>query len=203
LDVLKLDFQGREEDGSLEGVPHQDGGEHGMGGERGAAPALDEELGSESRRVKMDGVPPELMAGLTVCNHFSSEERRYLLPYLEVMEVEKGTRLFSEGDAGDYLGVVVSGRLEVEKRTEFEGRQIIIAVLTRGAFVGELSLIDGQPRSATVRALEPTKLVILRREVLDELLHNHPAAGIAFLKGMNKILAIRLRKAVDRLAAIF
>jgi len=151
----------------------------------------------------MDRVPPELMTGLTVCNHFSSKERRNLLPYLEMMEVEKGARLFSEGDAGDYLGVVVAGRLEVEKRTEFEGTQIIIAVLTRGALVGELSLIDGQPRSATVRALEPSKLAVLRREVLDELLRSHPAAGIAFLKGMNKILSIRLRKAVDRLAAVF
>jgi len=151
----------------------------------------------------MDKVPPELMADLAVWSYFTGDEQRDLLSYLELMEVAQGEVLFSEGDPGDYLGLVLSGRLEVEKHTEFEGREIIIALLTRGALVGELSLIDEQPRSATVRALEPTQLAILRRALLDELLRDHPEAGIAFLRGMNKILSIRLRKAVDRLAALF
>jgi CRP-like cAMP-binding protein len=98
---------------------------------------------------------------------------------------------------------VRSGKLEVEKQTDFEGRQIIIAILERGAFVGELSLVDEPPRSATVTALEPSERVLLYREALEDLLQRYLQAGIAFLKGGQRIPSIRLRKAVDRIAEVF
>ena len=52
-------------------------------------------------------------------------------------------------------------------------------------------------------ALEPSELVLLYRDALDNLLQQYPQAGIAFLKGVNRILSIRLRKAVDRIAEVF
>jgi len=152
----------------------------------------------ESKRVIA-----KLAGDLAICQMLDDEQREQIAAHLKVVRYPQGATLFRQGDAGDFVGVVVSGKLEVKKQTEFEGRQIIIAILERGAFVGELSLVDDQPRSATVSALEDAELVLLYRDALDALLQQYPQAGIAFLKGVNRILSIRLRKAVDRIAELF
>lgn len=145
----------------------------------------------------------ELKDELKIFHLLNKEELEQIVPYFEIVHYPAGTTLFNEGDPGDFIGFIVSGRLEVKKQTEFKGRQIVLALLSRGSFVGELSMVDEQPRSATVVASEDSELVILRREVLDSLMQTYPYIGIKILKGLNRFLAIRLRKAVDRLTVIF
>ncbi|MGD2062727.1 MAG: cyclic nucleotide-binding domain-containing protein [Nitrospirota bacterium] len=145
----------------------------------------------------------KLGVDLAICQLLDDDQREQIASYLELVHYPEGETVFRQGEPGDYVGVVVGGKLEVKKQTEFEGRQIIIAILQRGAFVGELALVDEQPRSATVTALEDTEMVLLYRDALAELLEQNPEAGIAFLKAVNRILSIRLRKAVDRIAEIF
>jgi len=145
----------------------------------------------------------ELKDEVKIFHLLNDEELEQILHYFEMVNYPAGTTVFSEGDPGDFIGFIVSGRLEVKKQTEFKGRQIVLALLSKGSFVGELSLVDEHPRSATVIAPEDSELIILRREALDSLLQSHPYTGIKILKGLNKILAIRLRKAVDRLSVIF
>jgi CRP-like cAMP-binding protein len=145
----------------------------------------------------------ELKDELKIFHLLNKEELEQIVPYFEIVHYPAGTTLFNEGDSGDFIGFIVSGRLEVKKQTEFKGRQIVLALLSRGSFVGELSMVDEQPRSATVVASEDSELVILRREALDSLMQTYPYIGIKILKGLNRFLAIRLRKAVDRLTVIF
>jgi CRP-like cAMP-binding protein len=145
----------------------------------------------------------ELKDELKIFHLLNNEELEQIPPYFEVVYYSAGTTLFNEGDEGNFIGFITSGRLEVKKQTEFKGRQIVLALLSKGSFVGELSMVDEQPRSATVVASEDAELVILRREALDSLMQTYPYIGIKILKGLNRILAIRLRKAVDRLAVIF
>jgi CRP/FNR family cyclic AMP-dependent transcriptional regulator len=76
-------------------------------------------------------------------------------------------------------------------------------VLKKGAVVGELTFVDDQPRSATVQALEDSELLVLSRADMDELAREYPQAAMALLRGINRILSLRLRKAVDKLAGIF
>ncbi len=140
---------------------------------------------------------------LIIFHLLTEEELGQILPYLGVIYYPAGTVIFKEGDPGDFMGFVGSGKLEVKKHTEFKGKQIILALLSKGSFVGELSLIDEQPRSATVVALEDSELVVLKREALDSLMQTHPYIGIKILKGISRILAIRLRKAGERLSIVF
>jgi CRP-like cAMP-binding protein len=141
---------------------------------------------------------------LILFNFLEKEEVEKTLPYFEVVKYEKGKIIFNEGDEGDSIGIILSGKLEVKKRTEFKGRQVIIASLKKGSFVGEMALAnENEPRSATVAASENSELIILSRDSLDSLIDQFPATGAKILKGLNQVLAIRLRKAVERLARIF
>ena len=134
----------------------------------------------------------------------TEDEVDQVLPYLEAALFKKGTSLFEEGEPGDFICFIVSGKLEVKKGTEFEGKQMVLGTLGKGSFVGEMSLInEGEPRSASVLAMEDTDVVILKRNAMDELTAQHPFIGVKLLKGLNQILAIRLRKAIERIAHVF
>jgi CRP/FNR family cyclic AMP-dependent transcriptional regulator len=139
----------------------------------------------------------------TILYLLNEDEIEMVASYFELINYPSGSVLFNEDDPGDFIGFVVSGKLEVKKQTEFKGKQIILAMLSKGSFVGELALFDKQTRSATVRALEASTLVILRREALDSLIEQYPYTGIRILKGVIRTLSIRLRKATERLTTIF
>ncbi|RJQ13334.1 MAG: cyclic nucleotide-binding domain-containing protein [Nitrospiraceae bacterium] len=127
-----------------------------------------------------------------------------IIPYMEAVDYPKGATVFREGDPADFVGFISYGHLEVKKQTEFKDKQIVVAILGKGSFVGELSLADRrQPRSTTVEALENSELIILRHEALETIIDKYPHIAIKILKGLNQVLVIRLRKAVERLAAVF
>jgi CRP-like cAMP-binding protein len=134
---------------------------------------------------------------------FTDEDFEHLAPFLEIVDYPKDTVIFKEGDEGDFICFVISGKLEVKKLTEFKGNQIILAILGKGAMVGELSLFDQHYRSATVETAEDTTLLILRNSALDDLIKNHPYIGVKILKGFIRVLSLRLRKATERLTTIF
>ncbi len=134
----------------------------------------------------------------------NEEEIEQIIPFFEIVSYKKGDILFNENDSGDFVAVILSGFLEVKKSTEFKGRQIVIAALKEGSFVGEMSLInENEPRSATVAAREDSEVMLLNRKALDSITDNYPQIGIKILKGLNQILAVRLRKAVERIKDVF
>jgi CRP/FNR family cyclic AMP-dependent transcriptional regulator len=126
-----------------------------------------------------------------------------LAEYLECRQVEAGETLWSETDPGNDVAFIVEGRLEIKKATEFEGKEIVLGVLSAGAVAGELSFLDGSHRSVTAVALEPTSLLIIPRENFERLTQERPALGIKLLQGMLLAVSTRLRKTFERLAAIF
>lgn len=133
----------------------------------------------------------------------TNEELNQLAPSFELLKYPAGSTVFKEGESGNFLGFIVSGKLEVRKQTEFKGRQVVLALLTKGSFVGELNFFDEQPRSANVFATEDAVLLILRRGAFDDFVQKYPYAGVKVLQGLNRVVSIRLRKAVERFAEIF
>lgn len=131
------------------------------------------------------------------------EDIEKITPFFQLVECPAKTVVFREADPGDFIGFVISGKVEVKKQTEFKGNQLIIALLTKGAMVGELSMFDKRKRSATVEAVEDTTLLMLRNEALEALIQQHPFTGVKILKGLIRILSLRLRKATERLTTIF
>ena len=134
---------------------------------------------------------------------FTELELDEIAPSLEIVRYPGGSVIFKEGDAGDFLGFIVSGKIEVRKQTEFKARQVVLAVMTKGSFVGELNFLDEQPRSATVIATVDSELLILKREAFDSYAERHPHAAIKILKGLGRVLSIRLRRSAERFAEIF
>jgi CRP/FNR family transcriptional regulator, cyclic AMP receptor protein len=97
--------------------------------------------------------------------------------------LETGEALFQTGEEGDALYVVVVGSVEVVRGTER------VATLGPGECVGEMAALDWEPRSATVRALEPTGMIRLERNDLMDLLTDFPE----LVRSLARVLVERIR----------
>lgn len=93
--------------------------------------------------------------------------------------LRRGQLLFSEGEASDHLFVVVSGRIKVLLSSP-RGEELILTVVGPGDALGELSVLDGQPRSATAEALDDTELLVLPAAGLRDLLAGSPPLALAW-----------------------
>ena len=82
-------------------------------------------------------------------------------------------RLFREGEPGDHVIAVLGGRVKVSVQTR-SGREILLAIKEPGDLVGELSAIDGRPRSATAIALEPVDALVVTAPAFVEFVEGHP-----------------------------
>jgi CRP/FNR family transcriptional regulator, cyclic AMP receptor protein len=109
----------------------------------------------------------------------------------------KGAVLLSQGDVGDALFLVRSGQVKVSVIAE-DGREVILSVLGPGSFFGEMALLDDEPRSAHVIAMESTVLLQLRGEDFRERVKLSPALGVSLLREMSR----RLRRADETIASL-
>lgn len=111
---------------------------------------------------------------------------------LQVRTADKGQAILHKGGTGDHLLFLLSGRLQAVDLTE-DGREIGLSFLMVGDYFGELSVIDGLPRSATVVACEPSIYALLPRAQALELMHNNSLIA----ERMFKRLAAGIRRASD------
>ncbi|MDH4347082.1 MAG: Crp/Fnr family transcriptional regulator [Thermoleophilia bacterium] len=109
----------------------------------------------------------------------------------------KGSVILFEDDPGDSLFVVRDGRVKVVLVAE-DGREVILGILGVGEHFGELSLIDDQPRSAHVVAMEDSGLLVLRREDFKRRVEANPAVAWALLIELSH----RLRRADDKIGSL-
>jgi len=92
----------------------------------------------------------------------------------------KGNVVFYEGDPGDFLLIILSGKVKVVLLGE-SGQEINLAALGEGSFFGEMSLLDGAPRSATVVTLGKSTFLQLPRQQFLELIWNHQGIAMKIL----------------------
>jgi CRP-like cAMP-binding protein len=112
-----------------------------------------------------------------------------LAEVLEEVRFGAGESIFAVGDEGDGIYFVYEGEVERYRGDEVIGRA------GPGAFFGELSTLDGVPRTLAARASEPTVLLRLDREELLALMESQPALAI----GMSQFLSMRVRTLEERL----
>jgi CRP/FNR family cyclic AMP-dependent transcriptional regulator len=98
----------------------------------------------------------------------------------------RGEVVFREGDAGDSLYVVVEGIVKVWVSSG-DGSELLLATLRSPDAFGELSAVDGERRSASATALEPTILVSLDRASLLDAMHRHPEVADGMLRGLGAL----------------
>jgi CRP/FNR family transcriptional regulator, cyclic AMP receptor protein len=131
-----------------------------------------------------------LLSGLP--SEFSSR----LLARATTMSLEKGQTLFEIGAIGDGCYWLEEGILKVSIASP-QGAERILAILGSGSIVGELALLDGLPRSATVQALKDSKLSFVARSIFLECLADYPK----IYSHLVAILVERMRQADDEVAA--
>lgn len=103
----------------------------------------------------------------------------------EETDFAAGDVLVREGDPGDAFIVIVDGRATVDQGGT------IVRELSSGSFVGEISLIDGGPRSATVTAVEPIRALVLHRDGFDRLMHDFPVVRLDLVTALTQRLRQR------------
>lgn len=113
-----------------------------------------------------------------------------------VREVPADTVLFEQGDPGRDMLVVLRGCLQVTARTE-AGVDLTLGLLGRDEVLGEMALIDGAPRSATVRAMEDAAVVTLDRDTFTRLVHSRPNLAMALLRCVVRRLRQTSENAAD------
>ena len=132
-------------------------------------------------------------------NLLSELPREYssrLLAKAHAVSLKKGKTLFETGAVGDGCYWLEEGVLKVSIASP-QGAERILAILGPGSIVGELAMLDGLPRSATVQALRDSRLTFLARSVFLEILRGHPE----IYRHLLTVLVERLRQADDEVAA--
>ncbi len=124
---------------------------------------------------------------------FSELEERELEKIAKLgvrQKYKKGNVVVIEQESGAALFIIVSGKVKIVRMDE-DGREVILSIFGPGEFFGEMSLLDGMARSASVIATEKSELLMIHRRDFLELLHEFPSVAISLLAE----LAMRLRKA--------
>ncbi|MCH2591333.1 MAG: Crp/Fnr family transcriptional regulator, partial [Planctomycetales bacterium] len=119
----------------------------------------------------------ELLSGVPFFSNLGADAVTELASQMRLRKVRRGDRIFSQGDPGDSLFLVASGRIKIFIE-DAEGEQLTILFCGPGNCFGEMALLDGKARSATAEALEQTEVwVVTRRSFLD-LVRNSPEISI-------------------------
>jgi CRP/FNR family transcriptional regulator, cyclic AMP receptor protein len=110
---------------------------------------------------------------------------------------DKNQMIIHKSDEGDTFFSIITGKVKVVL-TDVEGKEYIVGILKSMEFFGELALLDGEPRSATVVALEPTEVVVIRREDFLKQITRNPELCIKIVG----VLGARLRKANQQIESL-
>ena len=136
-----------------------------------------------------------LLTKVPLFAHLRTDQLNRLAPLLEPVAWPKGVRVFEMGDMGLELYIITDGHIGISVDPD-PSRQVFINELRSGDCLGEMALIDNEPRSATAHVLENTQALALEKERLHGLLMSYPELGI----GMLRALSQRLRILTPRLA---
>jgi CRP-like cAMP-binding protein len=142
-----------------------------------------------------------LIPRCTLLENFAPAEVRLLAHFMDVYRAEPGVEIIREGDGGDFMLMIIEGKIEVHKRDRWNTPQLL-AIVEPGRTLGEMSMIDGEARFATCIAVEPAVIAVLDRESLARIIVEQPLLGAKILMELVLMLSQRLRATSDRLLGI-
>jgi CRP-like cAMP-binding protein len=124
----------------------------------------------------------ELIARVPLFEHCSKRELAEIASLADELALPAGRKLAAEGAAGHEFVVIVEGAAEVKRRGRLVNR------LGAGDFLGEIALVTGQKRTATVTTTEPSQLLVLTAPAFRSLLRNQPSLQLKVLDALAKRL---------------
>ncbi len=139
-----------------------------------------------------------IMDHIKLLEDFSHEDIECLARYMRVCRAGLGVELIREGEPGDFMLLILEGTIEIVK-IDPRGLPQRRAVDGPGKILGEMSLIDGEPRFASCLTLEPTLFAVLDRTSLVQVISDEPRIGVKILMELLMLLNQRLRSVSSEL----
>ena len=139
----------------------------------------------------------ELLQSVSIFWDLNENDLGHIADKMVAKHFENGNYIFLEDSEGEQCFFVLEGGVKVTRLSK-DGREVILAMLNEGDFFGEMSLLDGESRSANVIALEKTKVLTLDRNDFIAVVNDYPQIAVQLLKE----LARRLRKSDRQIASL-
>jgi CRP/FNR family transcriptional regulator, cyclic AMP receptor protein len=153
-----------------------------------------------------------LRQSASLLEDFKLEELAILGSAMRRVSAQAGQVLIEEGEAGDWMLLVLQGTVDVTKRImqhDHAGQPTTsllevsrLAVVRAGASLGEMSMLDSELRNATCTAIDEVQAAILTRAAIGQLIAHHPAVGAKLLVKITQLLAQRLRNTSAQLVKV-
>jgi len=138
----------------------------------------------------MEGRLERALRSSSLFKGFGGDFFRHIIPYMKIYQYQKGKEIVYQGEESSYLFIILEGRIKASIFDD-EGNELVIDIFGEGDFVGELSLIDGKPRSASLIAETDVVVAVLERKYFIEILKKYPELCLKLAEN----LVYRLRKA--------
>ena len=143
-----------------------------------------------------------LFGSSPVFQGLTKEETREIVNSAEKLPLQPGQELFRQGEVASAVYIIQSGEVQV-KATSPAGEEIVLAMLGSSTIVGELALIDGGPRSATVEAISDCDVYRLSREAFDALRAQRRPAAYKVILNLAATIDARRRQSEQRINEVF
>jgi CRP/FNR family cyclic AMP-dependent transcriptional regulator len=125
----------------------------------------------------------EALRSVPLFASLDDEAARELRSLLSDKIVPQNTRLFRQGDKGDSMYLIESGRVRISLRDD-DKQEVVLAELAQGDFFGEMSIIDGRQRSADAKVIEDARLAILSRDAFLSFVRSNPDVALEMLSAL-------------------
>jgi CRP-like cAMP-binding protein len=143
----------------------------------------------------------ELLVAPTALMQLTPADARVVVRYMQPHRIEEGTTFIKEGDTRDtdFMMLILDGEVTVETIVVSRLEPVTVTVLGRGSLVGEMGLLDGEPRAASCTASSPLSCAILSRQALEALMEDNPLVAAKLMLAVALRIAARLRDNADKL----
>lgn len=139
----------------------------------------------------------DILKSIPLFSELTEKDLEKVLQVANRQRYHKENLILIEEEVGSSMFVILEGRVKISRISD-DGREVILAILSEGDFFGEMSLLDGQTRSANVTAIDESELLVIRREEFLQMLHDYPQIAINLLKE----LAQRIRKGDEHIKSL-
>ncbi len=163
-------------------------------------------LGNSKRMRALEGsnsaeLAATLLTAPTALMQLSPEEGKVVVSYMQPRKIPMGTIFMQQGDVRDtgYMLLLLDGEVTVENIVVSRTSPVTINVLGVGSLIGEMGLVDGEPRSATCTATTAVRGAVLTRKALEELMNEEPQIGGKLMMAVSLRIAERLRETAEKL----
>ncbi len=122
----------------------------------------------------------DILRKIPLFSELDEDELQAVAGLITRQDIQKKNIVVQEGEPGEALYIILEGSVKISSYSA-EGREIVLSLLGKGSFFGEMSLLDKQPRSATVTTMENAKFAQIRRSDIEPLLLKQPGIALKLL----------------------